>query len=155
MPSAYRLIAVATAALLCACGSPEQPPAKPPTPVAAAPAQPAAPPPPAPAKPAVPVAAETVKAPSAPAPAMPAPSPATAKPAKPAAVADVLILPASQGKVTLHHLRHAQKFPCATCHGEATPGKLQLTKDTAHELCRDCHQAKGAGPTGCNGCHQK
>ena len=171
MRLALWLVSVATAALICACGSPEQPPAKPSTPVATAPAQPPAAPPPAPViskeapKPAAPVAAEAAKPAAAPAaseatkpaatPAKPAPPPAAAKPSKPAAVADTLILPASQGKVTLHHLGHAQKFPCATCHGEATPGKLKLTKETAHALCRDCHQAKGAGPTGCSGCHQK
>jgi predicted CXXCH cytochrome family protein len=70
-------------------------------------------------------------------------------------VADTLILEASQGNVTLHHLAHAQKFPCATCHGEAAPGKIDLTKETAHTLCRDCHKAKGAGPTACGGCHKK
>jgi len=66
-----------------------------------------------------------------------------------------VILPASQGQVTLPHLVHAKLFPCATCHGDGTPGKIDLTKDTAHELCRDCHKAKGAGPTACGGCHKK
>jgi predicted CXXCH cytochrome family protein len=57
--------------------------------------------------------------------------------------------------VTLPHLTHAKLFPCATCHGDGTPGKIGLTKDTAHALCRDCHKAKGAGPTACGGCHKK
>ena len=160
------------------CGSQEQP-AKPAAPVATTPAQPAAPPPapvphpavipPAAPTPAVPVATEAPKPPAAPVAAKPA-APAEAKPAatvpaaapakpaaaaKPPTVADTLVLEASQGKVTLPHLAHAKMFPCATCHGEATPGKIGLTKDTAHALCRDCHKAKGAGPTACGDCHKK
>jgi len=177
-------LAVGTVAMLISgCGSPEQPPAKPPTPVAAVPAQPPAPAPqpavippaaPTPAipaateapKPAAAVATEAAKPPAAPVAAKPAPAPAEPKPAaaaaaKPAAaiklptVADSLVLAASQGNVTLPHLAHAKLFPCATCHGEATPGKIGLTKETAHALCRDCHKAKGAGPTACGECHKK
>lgn len=141
-------------------------PAPPAAPAASAPTVPAAEPakpavsvaeapkalaPVAPAAPAKPAAAATLAAPSA-------PSPPTA-PEKPAVkeitVADTVILPASQGQVTLPHLVHAKLFPCATCHGDGTPGKIDLTKDTAHELCRDCHKAKGAGPTACGGCHKK
>ena len=168
------VVAVVVAMIISGCGSPEQPPAKPPVPVAATPAQPVAPPPaiapqesPKPAAPAVsaavkpeaaPVAAKPAPAPVAPKPAVVTPPVAPAKPAaaaKPPAVADILVLPASQGKVTLPHLAHAKQFPCATCHGEATPGKIDLTKETAHALCRDCHKAKGAGPTACGECHKK
>jgi predicted CXXCH cytochrome family protein len=67
----------------------------------------------------------------------------------------MITLEASQGAVTLPHLAHAKEFPCATCHGDGTPGKFDLTKDSAHALCRDCHKAKGAGPTACGGCHKK
>jgi hypothetical protein len=103
----------------------------------------------APASPAAPVV------PTTPAPvAQPAPPPA--KPAsKMPTVPNTMTLAASQGQVTLSHLSHAKLFPCATCHGEATPGKLDLDKDTAHALCRDCHQAKGTGPTACGDCHKK
>jgi hypothetical protein len=106
-----------------------------------------------------PVAPAIPAAPLAPAPPVPPAEPA--KPAAPTAaakppqVADTLVLEASQGKVTLPHLMHAKQFPCATCHGEATPGKITLDKDTAHALCRECHQAKGMGPTACGGCHKK
>ena len=162
--------------LAAACGSQEQPAVKPAPPAATtiaqpapAPAEPAVPPTTAPAqptKPAAAVATEAAKPPAAPVAAKPAPAPAEPKPAaaaaaKPAAavklptVADSLVLAASQGNVTLPHLAHAKLFPCATCHGEATPGKIGLTKDTAHALCRDCHKAKGAGPTACGDCHKK
>ncbi len=153
---------------LTGCGSPEQPPAKPPEPKVSTPA-PATPPAPVTLPAAAPV--ETPKtatagkeplqagAPAAvpvPAPAMPA---APATPPKAAAnrpvAAETITLPASQGPVALPHLLHARLFPCATCHGDGTPGKIDLTKDTAHALCRDCHQAKGAGPTSCTGCHKK
>jgi nucleoid-associated protein YgaU len=147
---------VATGLFLAGCSqeqktAPTQPkaalePAAPAIP--AAPLAPATPVPPAePAKPAAPAE-----------PAKPAAPAAAAKPgtaAKPPQVADTLILEASQGKVTLPHLMHAKLFPCATCHGEATPGKITLDKDTAHALCRECHQTKGMGPTACGGCHKK
>ena len=178
------LMLLVAAMVITGCGSQEQPPAKPAAPVAATPAQPAAPPPapvpqpavipPAAPTPAVPVATEAPKPPAAPVAAKPAPAPAEPKPAaaapaaapsaapakpaaaaKPPTVADTLVLEASQGKVTLPHLAHAKMFPCATCHGEAAPGKIGLTKETAHALCRDCHKAKGAGPTACPGCHKK
>lgn len=117
---------------------------------------PAPQPPPAPPETTKPVeAAKPAAAPIA-APAVPAAPPAPAKPAvKIPNVPDTLILPASQGQITLPHLAHAKLFPCATCHGDGTPGKIGLTKDTAHALCRDCHKAKGAGPTACGACHKK
>ena len=174
------IMVMVAAMSVAGCGSQEQPPVKPAAPVATTPAQPAAPPPapapqpavipPAAPTPAVPAASEAPKPPAAPVAAKPAPAPAEPKPAaaapaaapakpaaaaKPPTVADTLVLEASQGKVTLPHLAHAKMFPCATCHGEATPGKIGLTKDTAHALCRDCHKAKGAGPTACGDCHKK
>jgi predicted CXXCH cytochrome family protein len=158
------------------CGS-QEPPAKPAAPAVTTPAQPAAPPTPPPAvappeapKPAAsavstatkpeapPVAAKPAPAPAAPKPAAVTPPAAPVKPAATAklpAVADTLVLPASQGNVTMPHLAHAKMFPCATCHGEAAPGELGLPKETAHALCRDCHKAKGAGPTACGDCHKK
>jgi predicted CXXCH cytochrome family protein len=44
---------------------------------------------------------------------------------------------------------------CKTCHGEGTPAKIELEKDAAHALCKDCHKTKGAGPTKCGDCHKK
>jgi outer membrane biosynthesis protein TonB len=173
---AWAMLAAAVL-LVSACGSPEQPPAKSAPPAVATPAPlppapavpvappatvvvpppapqpapaPAAPPPPAePVKPAAPVA-DAPKAPAA------APVPAATQPAAPTAkIPDSVTLAASQGQVTLPHLAHAKSFPCATCHGDGTPGKIGLNKDAAHNLCRDCHNAKGAGPTTCTGCHKK
>ena len=134
--------------------APAAEPAKPAVSVAEAPKTPA---PVAPAAPAAPVAPAKPAAAAAPAaPAAPSPPPAPEKPAaKEIDVVATVILPASQGQVTLPHLVHAKMFPCATCHGDGTPGKIGLTKDTAHALCRDCHKAKGAGPTACGGCHKK
>ena len=146
---------------ISACGSPEQPAGKPGTPAVASPAPPAVPPAqPVPPPPTTPL--ETAKPAPAAAPAAmstPTPSAAPTAAAKPdlkkLIVRDTITLAASQGLVTLSHLSHAQEFPCATCHGENTPGKFELTKETAHALCRDCHQAKSAGPVSCAGCHKK
>ena len=174
---AWIMLAAAVLAVT-ACGSPEQPPAKsappavtttapapapatppllavPPVSVAepppptTSPAPAPSPPPPLPDKPAAAVA-EPSKAPVV------APAPVPQQPAAPTAkIPDSVSLAASQGQVTLSHLAHAKSFPCATCHLDGPPGKISLTKDTAHELCRDCHKAKGAGPTTCTGCHKK
>ena len=173
------MMLVAAVLVVTACGSPEQPPAKSAPPAVTTPA-PATPPvtAPQPAAPPVTVAEPPPAPPPATAPATPPPPPvpdkpaaAVAEPSKPPAVApapapqqpaappakipDSVTLAASQGQVTLSHLTHAQSFPCATCHPDGQPGKISLTKDAAHELCRDCHKAKGAGPTACAGCHKK
>lgn len=154
MPRMSLVVLISAIMLTAGCGERSSAPASPKTEAkpAAAPTAPA--PPPAPAVPAVPP--EAVK--TAPPAAAPPAKPAAATPveaAKPPKVADVIVLEASQGKVSMHHLEHARKFPCATCHGEAAPGKIALDKETAHALCRDCHQAKGVGPTACPGCHKK
>ena len=160
-----------------ACGSPEQTPAKsaPPAvttpapapatiPVPTAPPTTVAEPPPAPLPATAPAPPPPTPVPDKPAaavtePSKPpavAPAPAPQQPAAPTAkVPDSVILAASQGQVNLPHLVHAKAFPCATCHGDGTPGKIGLGKDAAHNLCRDCHKAKGAGPTTCAGCHKK
>jgi hypothetical protein len=117
--------------VVCACGSPEQSPAKPAPSIATDP---------------VPPAAAT-------------PPPAQTAPDKPAAksstVPDVIVLDASPGQVTLPHLAHAKELHCATCHSEIEPGKIAWDKNTAHAYCRGCHIAKGAGPTTCVVCHKK
>ncbi|WP_432822217.1 hypothetical protein [Trichloromonas sp.] len=72
-----------------------------------------------------------------------------------AAIPETIVIEASYGKVTLPHQMHADAFDCAACHGEGTPGALDLGKDKAHALCKGCHQEKAAGPTKCTGCHVK
>lgn len=157
------LAVVIVSFLFCACGqeTPSQSQGKPEAkPVAEAAPAPAAAPPsatvsPAPIVPATKSPEPAVVTPAEPEPAKPKNS-STADTAAPLpTVADTLILKASQGDVTLSHLAHARRYPCATCHGEASPGKFDLTRETGHALCRDCHKAKGAGPTSCGECHKK
>lgn len=161
------VVALAATGLLITGCSQEQPaqpkPSAKPAVEPATPVVPATPAPPVvapePAKPAVPPAATPKVAEPVPAPVKPAEPTAPATPVKPAVkiptVPDTLTLAASQGKVTLSHLVHAKLFPCATCHGDGTPGKINLDKEAAHALCRDCHKAKGTGPTACGECHKK
>jgi hypothetical protein len=145
--------------LAAACGSQEQPAAKPAPPATTAPAPPTAPAePPVTPPTATPAqqpksAAAVAEAPKTPV-AAPVPAPKQA-PAPKTDIPDSVTFDASQGRVILPHLVHAKLYPCATCHGEGTPGKINLGKDAAHDLCRDCHKAKGAGPTTCLGCHKK
>jgi len=149
------LMLVVSALSVGACGSQEQPPTAPAPPAVTAP-------PPAPA--AEPVAPAAVPAePEQPKAAVteppPAPSATPAAPAKPAvqsaSVPDTIVLESKQGQISFPHLAHAKGYSCATCHGDGTPGGLALPMDVAHSLCRDCHKAKGAGPTTCAGCHKK
>lgn len=72
-----------------------------------------------------------------------------------ATTSETIVFEASYGDVTFPHTVHADTYDCATCHGEGTPGSLDLDKDKAHALCRDCHKEEGAGPTGCRDCHKK
>jgi hypothetical protein len=129
------VILPSAALVVCACGSPEQPPAKPTPPIAAVPAPPPGAPPGL--KPPLDQATPTQAA------------------AKGAALPDFIILDASQGQVTLPHLAHAKRIYCATCHSELEPGRLAWDKDTAHAYCRDCHKTNEGGPTTCTGCHKK
>jgi cytoskeletal protein RodZ len=170
MRALIRMLSVIVTLMVVACGSQEQPVASPAPPPATAPVSPATPPAepvaPAPAPSSEPVQAVTeapkvvaeapkavTEAPKAvtEAPKVVAPAPAPVS----IDVPELVTLEASQGPVTLSHLDHAKAFPCATCHGDGTPGALRLGKDAAHTLCRDCHKAKGAGPTSCTGCHKK
>ncbi len=75
--------------------------------------------------------------------------------AVPALAADTVTLSAKNGNVTFNHKAHGEKMECKVCHGEGTPGKLELDKDKAHGLCTACHKDKGAGPTKCGECHKK
>lgn len=67
---------------------------------------------------------------------------------------DSVVIENAKGNVTFSHGRHGELYGCTVCHGEGTPAFIQLGKDTAHTLCKNCHKEKG-GPTTCNGCHKK
>ncbi len=130
---------------------------------AAAPAAPAQEQPPVQAETPPPAAVEKTEA--APAPAVkpaPVPSPApkatapVATPApKQATPAATVTYKASYGLVTFDHAGHAGRLECSACHPTAPPVKIALDKESAHKLCKGCHQEKGAGPTQCTGCHKK
>jgi type 1 fimbria pilin len=72
-----------------------------------------------------------------------------------AIAADTVVLTAKNGDVTFNHKVHSESMDCKVCHGDGKPGKVDLTKDTAHALCKDCHVKKAAGPTKCGECHKK
>lgn len=74
---------------------------------------------------------------------------------KQAVTPETVVLEASFGKVSMPHMRHADAYACATCHGDGVPGPFELGKERAHELCIGCHKQEGVGPTGCRDCHQK
>lgn len=71
---------------------------------------------------------------------------------------DVVTYECKNGNVTFNHKAHegyAGGCNNATCHGDAAPAKIEVTKDTAHKtLCKDCHTKMG-GPTKCGDCHKK
>jgi len=70
-------------------------------------------------------------------------------------IPELITLEASYGNITFPHEEHASRLDCTVCHGDAPYADLALTKDTAHPLCRGCHQTQKAGPTGCKDCHKK
>ena len=72
-----------------------------------------------------------------------------------AVAADMMTLKSKLGAVTFNHKVHGETAGCKSCHPEATPGKLTLGKDSAHKLCKGCHEMKKAGPTKCGDCHKK
>lgn len=83
-----------------------------------------------------------------------APPPAAPKPAAPKPPG-IVVFPASFGKVTFDHPGHGKRNACAACHKTDPPAKIVLAKDSAHALCKGCHEQKAAGPTKCIGCHVK
>lgn len=66
-----------------------------------------------------------------------------------------MTLAAKNGEVSFNHKAHAADMGCVTCHGGGTPGKVALTKDSAHKLCKGCHEERKAGPVKCLECHKK
>jgi hypothetical protein len=63
-------------------------------------------------------------------------------------------IPNKNGEITFHHAKH-KEVKCETCHGNATGGKIALSKDVGHKMCLDCHKAnkdKGAS-INCKTCH--
>lgn len=88
----------------------------------------------------------------------PAPTAAAVKPKAPTVTPPkVVTYAATPGKVTFNHQQHAGSNACSACHATGKPpGKVVLGKDKAHQLCKGCHQQKGApAPTACGGCHKK
>lgn len=73
-----------------------------------------------------------------------------------AVAADVVKYDAKNGAVTFNHKAHQELLnkECAKCH-EGTPAKIEINKDTAHKLCKGCHETSKMGPTKCNECHKK
>lgn len=72
-----------------------------------------------------------------------------------ATVADTYKYEAKNGAVIFNHKAHSDRLKdCAKCHA-GTPGKLDLNKDSAHKMCKGCHEVAKAGPTKCNECHKK
>ena len=72
-----------------------------------------------------------------------------------AIASDTVVMKAKNGDVTFNHKDHSAAMDCKVCHGDAKPGKVELDKDAAHALCKDCHTKKAAGPTKCGECHKK
>jgi len=71
--------------------------------------------------------------------------------------ADIIELPASIGKVTFDHKKHADMLKeCSKCHAAAAGGKIaDLGKEWAHKTCKGCHAEMKKGPQGCKECHKK
>ncbi len=63
-------------------------------------------------------------------------------------------IPNKNGEITFSHAKH-KEVKCEICHGNATGGKIALSKEWGHKTCLDCHKAnkdKGASIT-CKTCH--
>jgi len=82
----------------------------------------------------------------------------------------VVLAPPSgkMGAVSFKHKAHQEMFGCKKCHHEMEPKSTPLActtchgadpdapdvKKAFHNRCKACHNAMGAGPTKCNGCHK-
>lgn len=71
--------------------------------------------------------------------------------------ADVIELPASNGKISFDHKKHKESLKdCTKCHANAAGGKIEgFNKDMAHKTCKGCHSDMKKGPVGCKDCHKK
>ncbi len=70
------------------------------------------------------------------------------------APANPIKIPNKNGEITFNHSKHAA-VKCEVCHGNATGGKIALSKDWGHKTCLECHKAnkdKGA-KADCKSCH--
>ena len=73
-----------------------------------------------------------------------------------ALAADTVVIEAKNGNITFNHKAHQDNLKdCKICHGDAKPGKIELDKEKAHALCKDCHTKNGKGTTKCGECHKK
>ncbi|AJF05828.1 cytochrome c3 family protein [Geoalkalibacter subterraneus] len=71
------------------------------------------------------------------------------------AAQDMYSYEAKNGAVPFDHKMHSEEVSCEECHGEGTPAKIEIDKDSAHgDACKNCHKAQG-GPTKCGDCHIK
>lgn len=70
--------------------------------------------------------------------------------------ADSIVLPAKNGNVTLDHKKHQTIVnDCKKCHVKG-PGKIEgFNKESAHDMCKKCHEDGKKGPTKCGECHKK
>lgn len=69
---------------------------------------------------------------------------------------DVVTIKAKNGDITFNHKMHQDNLKdCKICHGEGKPAKIELDKEKAHALCKECHTKGGQGPTKCGECHKK
>ncbi|WP_432823083.1 cytochrome c3 family protein [Trichloromonas sp.] len=66
---------------------------------------------------------------------------------------DTVVMEAKNGNVTFNHKTHADQLGCEACH-QGEPAMIELDKNSAHALCKDCHKAQ-SGPTKCGDCHKK
>ena len=71
-----------------------------------------------------------------------------------ACTSDYVVMKAKFGDIKFNHKVHSTTMECALCHGDGTPAKIAMDKDTAHTLCINCHTKK-SGPTECKECHQR
>lgn len=69
--------------------------------------------------------------------------------------ADVITLKAKNGNVSFDHKKHQAAAECKVCHVKGA-GKIEgFGKDSAHKMCKGCHEEKKAGPVKCGECHKK
>jgi hypothetical protein len=68
---------------------------------------------------------------------------------------DITLEAKKAGNVPFPHKLHAARG-CKACH-PASPTKIAnlSDRDTAHALCKDCHEKASKGPTKCDGCHKR